>query len=42
MYMSAQILYMTSAQKKLASKIHFFIPYLSISELGKHISRLEN
>ena len=40
--MSALILYMISANKTLAGKTHFVIPYLSVSELGKYISRLKN
>ena len=40
MYISAQILYMISANKRLAGKTH--LSYLSVSELGKYISRLEN
>ena len=42
MYMSAQILYMISANKKTSGQDPFVIPYLSVSELGKYISRLEN
>ena len=33
---------MISANKTLAGKTHFVIPYLSVSELGKYISRLKN
>ena len=39
--MSAQILYMISANKKLAGKTHLS-SHISVSELGKYISRLEN
>ena len=47
MYMSAQILYMISGRKtkqtkKTSGQDPFVILYLSVSELGKYISRLEN
>ena len=42
MYMSAQILYMISANKKSSGQDPFVIPYLSVLELGKYISKLEN
>ena len=40
--MSAQILYMISANKTNSRQDPFVIPYLSVSELGKYISRLKN
>ena len=42
MYTSVQILYMNSANKKASGQDSFIIPYFSVSELGKYISRLEN
>ena len=42
MYMSDQILYMISANKKTSGQDPFVIQYFSVSELGKYISRLEN
>ena len=41
MYMSAQVIYLISAYKKNSGQDPFVIPYLSVSELGKYISRLE-
>ena len=42
MYMSAQMLYMISANKqKTSGQDPFVIPYLSVSELGKYIARLD-
>ena len=41
MYMSAQILYKISTNKKTSGQDPFVIQYLSVSELGKYISKLE-
>ena len=40
--MSAQILYMISANKKTSAQVQFVIPDLSVSGLGKYIRSLEN